>query len=111
MSVLVATQIAAVATAVLALFAVVTAVFAYLAFREQSSEVATLQQQAERDIEQRRRDQAIRVFAWADHRPYDDPTDIRAAACLRKKPPAHLRHQPGLGSHGPAEQTSPAARR
>lgn len=45
MSLLVATQITAVATAILALFAIVTAVFAFLAFRKQSAEVATLQQQ------------------------------------------------------------------
>lgn len=46
MSALVATQITAAATAVLALFAIVTGVFAVLAFRKQSAEVATLQQQA-----------------------------------------------------------------
>jgi hypothetical protein len=46
MSLLVATQITAAATAVLALFAIVTAVFAFLAFRKQSAEVATLERQA-----------------------------------------------------------------
>jgi hypothetical protein len=45
-SLLTATQITAIATAVLAFFAVVTAVFAYLAFRGQSAQVTTLQQQA-----------------------------------------------------------------
>jgi hypothetical protein len=45
MSLLVATQITAVATAVLAAFAIITAGFAFLAFRKQSAEVATLQQQ------------------------------------------------------------------
>ena len=46
MSLLTATQITAIATSVLAFFAVVTAVFAYLAFRGQSAEVTSLEQQA-----------------------------------------------------------------
>jgi hypothetical protein len=45
MSVLVATQITAIATAVLGVGAIVTAVFAFLAFRKQSAEVGILQQQ------------------------------------------------------------------
>ncbi len=44
---LVAMQITAVATAGLALFAAVPAVFAFLAFRKQSAEVGLLQQQAD----------------------------------------------------------------
>jgi hypothetical protein len=83
MSLLAATQITAVATAALALLAAITAVFAFLAFRRQSAEVALLQQQAERDAQQRRRDQAARVFAWADQLPLHGPEDIRPAACLR----------------------------
>ncbi len=83
MSLLAATQITAVATAGLALFAAVTAVFAFLAFRKQSAEVRLLQQQAERDIEQRRRHQAAHVFAWVGRRPLHNPADIRPAACLR----------------------------
>jgi hypothetical protein len=47
MSLIAATQITAIATAVLAAFAIVTAAFAYLAFRKQSTEVTTLQQQFE----------------------------------------------------------------
>ncbi len=81
MSLLVATQVTAVATGVLAFFAIVTAVFAYLAFREQSVEVGLLQRQAARDSEQRRREQAAHVFAWVEQRPYDG--DMRAAACVR----------------------------
>lgn len=46
----------------LAVFAVVTAVFAFLAFRKQSAEVRLLQEQAGRDIEQRRKAQAAKVF-------------------------------------------------
>ena len=46
MSLLTATQIAAVGTAALAAGALVTAVFAYLAFRKQSQEVCTLDREA-----------------------------------------------------------------
>jgi hypothetical protein len=52
MSLLAATQVTAVATAVLAFFAVVAAVFAGLAFRKQSTEVTTLQRQAQDQSEQ-----------------------------------------------------------
>lgn len=84
MSVLMAAQITAIATAMLALLAIVTAVFAVLAFRKQSAEVATLQRQASRDVEDRHRAQAVQVYAWPDQQPYDDdPADLRAAACLR----------------------------
>lgn len=45
MSLIFATQFSAVATAILAVFAVVTAVFAFLAFRKQSEEVGAIEQQ------------------------------------------------------------------
>ena len=45
MSLIFATQLAAVATVVLAVFAVITGVFAFLAFREQSREVRAIEQQ------------------------------------------------------------------
>jgi hypothetical protein len=45
MSLIAASQLTAIATAVLAAFAIVTAAFAYMAFRKQSTEVTTLQQQ------------------------------------------------------------------
>ncbi|HVB41959.1 MAG TPA: hypothetical protein VNF47_04545 [Streptosporangiaceae bacterium] len=45
MSLLLATQITAVATAVLGVGAIITAIFAFLAFRKQSVEVTTLQDQ------------------------------------------------------------------
>jgi hypothetical protein len=92
MSLLTATQVTAVATAVLAFFAMATAVFAYLAFRKQSTEVNTLQEQfsdqrtvnakqvavlglqaeelnaslKERQLEvgERQRSQAAKVTAW-----------------------------------------------
>jgi len=52
MSLIAATQITAVATGILAVFAIVTAVFAFLAFRKQSTKVAALQQQVrdQRDL-------------------------------------------------------------
>jgi hypothetical protein len=62
MSLIAATQITAIATVVLALGAIITAWFAIKAFRKQTQEVALLQQQAERDIDQRRRAQASQVF-------------------------------------------------
>jgi hypothetical protein len=58
MSLLLATWITAGATAVLALFAIVTAWYAREAFRKQSAEVKLLQEQAGRDMEQRRKAQA-----------------------------------------------------
>jgi hypothetical protein len=62
MSLLAATQITAIATVVLALGAIITAWFAIKAFGKQSKEVSLLQQQADRDIDQRRRAQAAQVF-------------------------------------------------
>jgi hypothetical protein len=55
-------EITAIATAVLAVGAIVTAVFAYLAYRKQSQEVDTLVQQNEREADGRRRSQAALVF-------------------------------------------------
>ena len=66
MSPVFASQLTAVATAVLAVFAVVTALFAALAFRKQSAEVKLLQEQAGRDMEQRRKAQASKVFIRAE---------------------------------------------
>ena len=62
MSLIAATQFTAVATGVLALFAIVTAVFAFLAFRKQSNEVGLLVEQADREAEDRRKAQAAKVF-------------------------------------------------
>jgi hypothetical protein len=55
-------EITALATAVLAVGAIVTAVFAYLAYRKQSQEVVTLVRQNEREANERRRSQAALVF-------------------------------------------------
>ena len=59
-------EITAIATAVLAAFAIVTAVFAFLAFRKQSREVSILAEQHEREIRDRRKDQASQVYIWAE---------------------------------------------
>jgi hypothetical protein len=71
MSLLVATQITAVATAVLAAFAIVTAVLAGLAFSKQSAELRGQGKLLEiesarfhRESDDRRREQASKVSAW-----------------------------------------------
>jgi hypothetical protein len=63
-------EITAIATAVLAAFAIVTAVVAYMVFRKQrealtkqSEEVNAIQRQVE-DQEARRRSQAVEITAW-----------------------------------------------
>ena len=57
MSLIFATQLTAVATAALAAFAIVTALFAFLAFRKQSEEVRAIEQQV-KDQEELTRHQA-----------------------------------------------------
>ena len=57
MPLILATQLAAVGTAILAVFAIVTAGFAYLAFRKQSQEVRAIERQV-RDQEELTRQQA-----------------------------------------------------
>jgi hypothetical protein len=68
-------EITAIATAALAFFAIVTAAFAILAFRKQSREVGILAEQNERDISDRCRDQASRVYIWAEADAAPDPQD------------------------------------
>jgi hypothetical protein len=65
MSLIAATQFTAVATGILALFAMIAAGLAFLAFRKQSKEVGLLLRQAAREAEDRRRAQAAKVFVWA----------------------------------------------
>jgi heme exporter protein D len=55
-------DITAIATAVLAVFAIVTAVFAFLAYRKQSQETDILIRESRRQARERRSDQASRVF-------------------------------------------------
>jgi hypothetical protein len=62
MSLEVATWVTGIATAVLAVFAIITAWYARKAFRKQAEEVGLLLEQANRDIDERRRAQAVRVF-------------------------------------------------
>jgi hypothetical protein len=82
MSLLAATWTAAGATVGLFIGAIVTAVYAIRAFRKQSEEVRLLQEQAERDIEQRRRAQASGVFISVEPRPLEDNPQ-NEAACIR----------------------------
>jgi hypothetical protein len=62
MSLIAANQITAIATGLLALFAIFTTVFAYFAFKAQSDQVSILKGQEERAAEERRRGQAARVY-------------------------------------------------
>lgn len=81
MSLLAATQLTAVATAILAGGAIVTSIFAILAFGKQSKEVALLQQQAKRDIDERRRAQAAKVYLEVNTRaPAVAPDDTEPRA-------------------------------
>ena len=75
MSLIFATQLTAIATAVLAVFAILTGIYAIRAFRKQSREVGILAEQSEREIRDRRRDQASRVFIWAEADAAPDPKD------------------------------------
>lgn len=61
-SLIAATQFTAIATGVLAAGAIITAIFAIMAFRTQSQEVGLLLKQAVREAEDRRRAQAAKVF-------------------------------------------------
>ena len=74
MSLIFATQLTAAATAALAVFAIVTAAFAFLAYRKQALEVGILQRQMKeqqdavaREAAERRRAQAARVFTGRLH--------------------------------------------
>jgi hypothetical protein len=72
-------EITAIATVVLAAFAIVTAVFAFLGYRKQREEVGILvnenrehQQVVEREAAERHREQASRV--WVMMAPHDEAT-------------------------------------
>lgn len=58
-------EVTAIATSVLAAFAIVTALFAFLAYRKQAQEVGILLKQNEREADERRKAQAARVFTGA----------------------------------------------
>jgi hypothetical protein len=83
MSLLAATWTAAGATVGLFVGAIITAVYAIKAFCNQSDEVRLLQEQAKRDIEQRRRAQASQVFISVEPRPGVHSEDVRQAAYIR----------------------------
>lgn len=59
-------EITAIATVALAVFAIITAVFAFLAYRKQTREVSILIEQHQRDTAERRIAQASQVFIWTD---------------------------------------------
>jgi hypothetical protein len=80
---LVATWITAIATLVLAVFAFITAVLAWAAFRKQSAEVDALIKDRNSEAAQRRRAQAAQVFTWVDEQPVHDGEAPRPAACVR----------------------------
>lgn len=61
--------LAAICTGVLAVGAIVTAVFAFLAFRKQSAQVSLLQEQALQQAAERRRSRAALVYATAQFDP------------------------------------------
>jgi hypothetical protein len=76
--------VSAVATVLLFVGAVFTVFYARSAYREQCRQTRFLQEQADRDIGQRRRAQASEVFAWVEKRPFDGKDDdLRALACIR----------------------------
>jgi hypothetical protein len=84
MSLLAATWMSAVATVLLFAGAVFTVIYAGKAYREQTRQTRLLQEQAGRDIMQRRRAQASQVFTWVEKRPFNgDDKDLRAAACIK----------------------------
>jgi len=88
-------EITAIATAVLAVFAIVTAAFAFLAFRKQSREVDILIEQNDRDIRDRRRDQASRVFIWAEA-DSSDPKQVVIGLIIHIKNTSHRPVYDGL---------------
>jgi ABC-type anion transport system duplicated permease subunit len=85
MSLIAAAQWTAVATIALAAFAIVTAVFAFLAFRKQTAEVDLQRKEFERAAEDRRRAQASRVFMWQERH---SDSRLGQAQTLRAPSPA-----------------------
>jgi hypothetical protein len=69
-------EIAAVATAVLAFFALLTAIFAGLAFSKQRQEVGVLQQEARSRYEKEQRSQAAKVTAWLERQENAGPWEV-----------------------------------
>jgi hypothetical protein len=82
MSLILATQLTAIATAVLAVFAILTTIYAVRAFRKQSQEVGILAEQNERDSSDRRRAQAARVFIWTEATAGPNPQDAAVGGII-----------------------------
>jgi len=90
MSMLVAAQVTALATTVLAVFAIVAAVLAAMAFRKQSAEVASLQKQTKdqakmlkleskrfaREVKERRKEHANQISVWPLNDKGPDPYPV-----------------------------------
>lgn len=102
MSVALSGEITAIATAVLALFAIITAVLAYRALSKQAEDIHVIEQQAadqskvlelqirdlsesldERRSEARRLEmvQVLQVFIWLEPHPYADGEEGRCGDC------------------------------
>ena len=91
MSLLTATQITAIATAILAIGAFTTSILAGFALYRQSQEVTLLQQQAKRDIDERRRAQAAKVYLQVYTQA---PVDVVRVDRNHKRRRRLLRHHP-----------------
>jgi hypothetical protein len=79
LSIALPTWIGAIATVVLAVGAGFTVYYARKAFGEQSEEVRILREETERDIQQRRRSQASRVFIHQEAAPAEHDPQMAAA--------------------------------
>lgn len=98
--------------------AALTAFYARNAYREQSrqtrevrDQTRLLQEQANRDIMQRRRAQATQVFTWVQMRPYDgNDKDMRPAACIKnasEQPVYNIELGLGIGAGKGSDRTLP----
>lgn len=88
MSLIFATQLTAVATVVLAVFAIITAIVAGCAFWVQSRQLEAELGERSREAEERRREQAVQVYVW------QDPPAIASAveAAVEVRVTAHVRN-------------------
>ncbi len=93
LSIALPTWIGAIATVVLAVGAGFTVYYARKAFREQAEEVRILREESERDIQQRRRSQASRVFIHQEAAPAEHDPQLAAAqmgAAIRSRDEATI---------------------
>ncbi len=93
LSIALPTWIGAIATVVLAVGAGFTVYYARKAFREQAEEARILREESERDIQQRRRSQASRVFIHQEAAPAEHDPQLAAAqmgAAIRSRDEATI---------------------